>query len=120
VLAWFAAASVIGFVASLIAIPWILVRLPADYFDMRVPRYWMQGRHPILRTVGRFVKNVVGLCFLPPGIAMLLLPGPGQVSTPNGPLSVFQVACFWLNGGGALVLPANSAFYPGLPTLLPR
>lgn len=76
-LAWFAAASVIGFVASLIAIPWILVRLPADYFDTRVPRHWMRGRHPILRSVGRVVKNVVGFVFLLAGVAMLVLPGQG-------------------------------------------
>jgi hypothetical protein len=77
VLAWFAAASVIGFVASLIAIPWILVRLPADYFDTRVPRHWMQGRHPMLRTVGLVLKNMVGVVFVLAGIAMLVLPGQG-------------------------------------------
>jgi len=76
-LAWFAAASVAGFVGSLIAIPWILVRIPADYFDTRVPRHWMKDRHPVLRTIGRLVKNVIGVVFLLAGIAMLVLPGQG-------------------------------------------
>lgn len=76
-LAWLAAASVVGFVASLIAIPWILVRLPADYFDTRVPRRWMIDRHPVLRTIGLIIKNVAGVVFLLAGIAMLVLPGQG-------------------------------------------
>lgn len=76
-LAWFAVVSVVGFVGSLIAIPWILVRLPADYFDTRVPRHWMKGRHPVLRTIGLVLKNLAGLVFLLAGIAMLVLPGQG-------------------------------------------
>src|SRR2546426_5935791 len=32
------ALSIVGFVGSLIAIPWILVRLPQDYFSERHPR----------------------------------------------------------------------------------
>ena len=76
-LAWLAAASVVGFVGSLIGIPWVLVRLPADYFDTRVPRQWMDGRHPVLRAVGTIIKNIVGVIFLLAGIAMLVLPGQG-------------------------------------------
>lgn len=76
-LAWVAAASIAGFVGSLIAIPWILVRLPADYFDTRIERRWMPGRHPLLRTVGAVLKNVTGVVFLLAGIAMLVLPGQG-------------------------------------------
>lgn len=72
-----AAASVAMFVASLVAIPWILVRLPADYFDTRVTRHWMRDRHPLLRAVGLVVKNLAGLMFLAAGIAMLVLPGQG-------------------------------------------
>lgn len=76
-LAWLAAASIVGFVGSLIGIPWVLVRLPAHYFDTRVPREWMNGRHPVLRAIGTILKNIVGLVFLLAGIAMLVLPGQG-------------------------------------------
>jgi len=79
-LAWLAAASVVGFAGSLIAIPWILVRLPDDYFDTRVPRHWMKDRHPVLRTLGLLIKNVAGLVFLLAGIAMLVLPGQGVLT----------------------------------------
>ncbi len=69
--------SLVFFVGTLIAIPFILVRLPADYFDTRVPRPWMENHHPILRLVGHIVKNVIGAIFLFAGFLMLFLPGQG-------------------------------------------
>ncbi|MBH0187712.1 MAG: hypothetical protein HP493_02335 [Nitrospira sp.] len=69
--------SIVFFVGSLIAIPFILVRLPADFFDIRVPRPWMEDHHPVLRVLGHLVKNVVGAIFLFAGFLMLFLPGQG-------------------------------------------
>lgn len=71
------ALSVVFFVGSLIAIPFILVRLPTDFFDIRVPRRWMEDHHPVLRLLGHLVKNVVGTIFLFAGFLMLFLPGQG-------------------------------------------
>jgi hypothetical protein len=76
-LIWLAVASIFMFVGTLIAIPIILVRLPANYFDVRIPRPWMENHHPVLRVVGHLVKNLVGIVFLLAGLAMLLLPGQG-------------------------------------------
>lgn len=73
-------ASVIGFIGSLIAIPLILVRLPADYFDTRTPRHWMKDHHPLLRLMGLIVKNVLGIVFFLVGFAMLFLPGQGLLT----------------------------------------
>ena len=73
-------ASAIGFIGSLIAIPLILVRLPADYFDTRTPRHWMKDHHPMLRLSGLVVKNVVGIVFLLTGFALLFLPGQGLLT----------------------------------------
>ena len=75
-----AVAGAIGFIGSLIAIPLILVRLPADYFDTRTPRHWMKDHHPVLRLLGLVVKNVVGVVFLLAGFAMLFLPGQGLLT----------------------------------------
>lgn len=69
--------SIVFFVGSLIAIPFILVRLPTDFFDIRVPRPWMEDHHPVLRVMGHLVKNVVGAIFLFAGFLMLFLPGQG-------------------------------------------
>ena len=72
--------SLVFFVGSLIAIPYILVRLPADYFDIRVPRPWMKDHHPVLRLIGHIVKNVAGGIFLFAGFLMLFLPGQGVLT----------------------------------------
>jgi hypothetical protein len=69
--------SIVFFVGSLIAIPFILVRLPTDFFDIRVPRPWMEDHHPVLRVLGHLAKNVVGAIFLFVGFLMLFLPGQG-------------------------------------------
>ena len=71
------ALSIVFFVGSLIAIPFILVRLPTDFFDTRVPRRWMENHHPLLRLLGHLLKNVVGAIFLFAGFLMLFLPGQG-------------------------------------------
>ncbi|NOT96540.1 MAG: hypothetical protein HOP00_09575 [Nitrospira sp.] len=80
VLIGLAVAGAIGFIGSLIAIPLILVRLPADYFDTRTPRHWMKDHHPLLRLLGLVVKNVLGVVFLLAGFAMLFLPGQGLLT----------------------------------------
>ncbi len=72
--------SIIGFVGSLITIPFILIRLPNDYFDVRVPRHWMKDHHPILRIIGLLVKNTLGTVFVLAGFIMLFLPGQGLLT----------------------------------------
>jgi Putative transmembrane protein (PGPGW) len=72
--------SLIAFVTTLVAIPFILIRLPANYFDVRVQRTWMQGHHPALRLIGQIVKNVAGFIFLLAGLSMLILPGQGVLT----------------------------------------
>jgi len=69
--------SIVFFVGSLIVIPFILIRLPADFFDIRVPRPWMEDHHPVLRVFGHLVKNTIGAIFLFVGFLMLFLPGQG-------------------------------------------
>lgn len=80
VLVWLTVGSLVGFIGTLIAIPFIMVRLPADYFDTRVPRHWMKDHHPALRLMGLVAKNVVGVIFLLAGFAMLFLPGQGVLT----------------------------------------
>jgi hypothetical protein len=79
-LIWLTALSFVFFIGTLIAIPFILVRLSADFFDVRVPRPWMQHHHPVLRVVGHIVKNVLGTVFLFAGFLMLFLPGQGVLT----------------------------------------
>ena len=80
VLVGLTAVSIVSFIGSLIAIPWILIRLPDDYFDVRVPRHWMKDHHPVLRIAGHVIKNVIGAVFLVVGFLMLFLPGQGLLT----------------------------------------
>jgi hypothetical protein len=80
VLIWLAVSSVFMFVGTLVAIPIILMRLPADYFDVRKPRPWMENHHPVLRLLGHLVKNLIGAIFLFAGFLMLFLPGQGVLT----------------------------------------
>ena len=72
--------SIVGFVGSVIAIPWILIRLPQDYFCESHPRTWLKDRHPVLRLIALALKNFVGWILLLGGIAMLVLPGQGLLT----------------------------------------
>ncbi len=69
--------SIVAFIGTLVAIPAILIRLPADYFNEEKPSMWMSTYHPIIRKISHFLKNGVGYIFLLAGIAMLVLPGQG-------------------------------------------
>jgi len=77
---WLFVLSIVTFAGSLIAIPWILVRLPPHYFDERQPRIWLKGRHPALRCLAIGLINVLGVLFILAGIAMLVLPGQGMLT----------------------------------------
>jgi hypothetical protein len=77
---WLSIGSIAAFAGSLVAIPWILVRLPPHYFDERQPRIWLKGRHPVLRCLGIGLINALGVLFILAGIAMLVLPGQGMLT----------------------------------------
>lgn len=73
--------SVFTFVVSLIVIPWVIVRLPNDFFS--TPKtIWNGARrhHPFLVILLLIVKNGVGLLLLAAGIVMLVLPGQGLLT----------------------------------------
>jgi len=75
---WMAAASMFTFVATLVAVCWLIVRIPSDYFahDRRHRTPWA-GQHPVVRGMLIVGKNLLGCIFLVAGIVMLVLPGQG-------------------------------------------
>ena len=76
--------SIIMFVGTIVAIPIILNKLPANYFQHDLEHKWMEDYHPIFRNIGLIVKNTVGLTFLLAGMAMLVLPGQGILTMVIG------------------------------------
>jgi hypothetical protein len=84
-LAWLSIASAAMFVGSLLAVPWLIVRIPTDYF-LHPHHYvdrWLP-RHPLLRIAFLAIKNLVGVVLVLAGVAMLVLPGQGILTIVVG------------------------------------
>ena len=75
---WLAGVSVVTFVASVIAMPFVIVQMPADYFVRPTPTSgsW-QARHPAVRVTLLAAKNTLGAMLVVAGIIMLFIPGQG-------------------------------------------
>jgi hypothetical protein len=75
---WMGLLSVGTFLGTLIALPFLVARIPADYFMRHRHGHAARRRqHPVLRVIGLVCKNLLGLIFVLAGIAMLVLPGQG-------------------------------------------
>jgi hypothetical protein len=82
---WLIAASALMFVASVVAVPWMLVRIPYDYFGPgRHHRLPFADRHPVSRALLLGARNLIGLVLVLAGIAMLVLPGQGILTIIAG------------------------------------
>jgi hypothetical protein len=77
--------SVATFVGSLIGLPLLVARIPADYFagPKPPPSAW-KGERPLLRATVLVLKNGGGLVLVVAGIAMLVLPGQGILAILAG------------------------------------
>ena len=85
VMFWMAVVAAIMFVATLVLVPMILIRLPRDYFNRpRDARKLGTTRHPALRFGFVIAKNLFGAIFILLGIAMLVLPGQGVLTIVVG------------------------------------
>lgn len=70
--------SVVMLLGSLVAIPVMVVRLPANYFvDRRRRRLSWRQRHRRLSLTSLVIQNSIGGVLILAGIAMLVLPGQG-------------------------------------------
>lgn len=66
------------FFGTIAVVAFVLVRLPADYFESRVARPFMLAWPRPLRWIGLLVKNALGVLIIAIGV-ILSLPGmPGQ------------------------------------------
>lgn len=78
---WLLLVSIGSFIATIVAVPMLLVRIPADYFahDKRQPL--TRTRPPILvRVLLIVVKNTLGAVLILIGLLFLLTPGQGLLT----------------------------------------
>lgn len=65
------AVSIVMFVGSLLAIPWLIRKLPPDHFT----------RPPVQHSLGTKIwRNALGGLLVAAGLAMLVLPGQGIIA----------------------------------------
>ncbi len=70
--------SIIGFIVSLLLIPWIVTKIPSDYFSHpKRQKYLWHNKPKLVQWIFIFLKNSLGILFIIGGIAMLFLPGQG-------------------------------------------
>ena len=78
-------ASIIIFIVSLLSLPWLVAKIPEDYFvpKKRAGTPW-KGHFLGLWLLMFAVKNVVGYLLLFSGFLMLFLPGQGILTMLTG------------------------------------
>ena len=77
-LLWASGLSLLAAVATIFAMPWMVTRLPKDYFARAERTAWREPSvGPILALIFSTVKNVLGLLLVLLGLIMLVTPGQG-------------------------------------------
>jgi hypothetical protein len=73
--------SVIVLIGTLVALPILIIHIPADYFTRRKkPLKGLPQGHLVVRLLILVFKNLAGIIFFLSGIAMLVLPGQGVIT----------------------------------------
>ena len=76
-----AASSLAMLVLSVVALPFAVSLIPADYFaTTRRGESRLERGHPALHGLMLVAKNLLGVVFLVAGLAMLVLPGQGLLT----------------------------------------
>ena len=85
VLWWLAVVSAILLIATAMAAPMLLSRIPSDYYTRgRRPGTSWAALHPVVRAMLFTAKNMIGFVLVVAGILMLLLPGQGILTIVAG------------------------------------
>jgi len=79
---WIGTLSMATFVGTLIIIPILIVRIPADYFKRKKqkPEPCYKNHYAPICFIGLVFKNLFGIIFVLAGVAMLFLPGQGFIT----------------------------------------
>ena len=82
---WIAGPSILTFLAFMIVVPLLAVRIPSDYFTHgKFHKKIWADHHLMLRIVLLTGKNILGCILVAAGIVMLVLPGQGTLTILAG------------------------------------
>jgi len=84
-LLWSGALSLLAVVAAIVGVPWVLARLPADYFSQPRREAWrLAGGEPVLARLAGLAKNLLGLVLVVLGVLLVFTPGQGLLTILAG------------------------------------
>jgi len=87
--AWIAAVSLATLVVSALAVPFLIRRMPSDYFlEHSTGAEWMKRQHPFLRLTLLLLKNLLGAILVIGGLIMFVTPGQGILTLVVGLLLI--------------------------------
>lgn len=85
VLLWASVGSVLAFIAALIGVPWVITRLPHDYFSREERSTWRESNgEPVFAVFLGLLKNLLGAVLVLLGLIMLVTPGQGLLTLLAG------------------------------------
>jgi hypothetical protein len=80
-LLWASGLSLAGLVATVVGVPWVVARLPHDYFNQSHRAVWRyRGDEPWFALLLGGLKNLVGAVLVLLGLIMLVTPGQGLLT----------------------------------------
>lgn len=104
---WATGLSLLAVVATVVGVPWVVTRLPHDYFSRRARAVWRRSAdEPVLALVLGILKNILGGILLVLGILMLVTPGQG--------LLTILIGLLLMNFPGKYVLERWLVLRPGV------
>lgn len=82
---WMGLLSIVIAVASVLAVPVLIARLPRDYLSCEPkPHVFWPKVSPFIRWPAFVLKNLLGVALVIAGLAMLVLPGQGLLTIAAG------------------------------------
>ena len=80
-LLWASGLSLLGLIATMFGVPWVVTLLPKDYFARAERLAWRTSFDaPLLSLIVAMLKNLLGLLLVVLGLIMLVTPGQGIVT----------------------------------------
>lgn len=80
-LGWTAAASAVSLLLIMLVVPFVVARMPADYFCHRHREPLYEGlHHPVVGMLVAGLKNLLGSVLVIFGIVMIFTPGQGVLT----------------------------------------
>ncbi len=83
-LLWASGLSLVAAVATLLGVPWVVARLPCNYFVRPERVAWRRSGEPVLVLVAGVLKNTLGLLLVILGLILLVTPGQGLLTLSIG------------------------------------